>query len=645
MKIIQLKSIHIRSFLFLFFFYMTTLSFAYPVIPQSTTSLYQHLLAINGEWATQGLETTIDLKQNYSFSSHKHRIQTHLKLVEQHLRQKKVSHLSIKQQQNRITQLDVLRQYWQRGLFPKNTFHSQATPYFVDIYETACAVGYLVLESGEKDLVQQIQQKNNYAYIRDMPYDALHVWADNNGFSIDELAWIQPIYSSNSFHGLGNSGGVNGTVNVLVNHNDERLYIGGQFDAVDGQVANSIIAWNGDTWATLGEGVEGEILAMDIYNNQVYIAGNFTLPNEEDTSNIAVWDGSAWQGLQSGDMEGQIYDIIFYQGDLVIGGDFQKVNNMNMPYLARYDLSAQTWSNAAFRYDTNISDYVEIPDAFSVDNTVRCFEMVEEYLLVGGDFNLTAPMVEDGSILKLEAQYLAYWEGGFFEENWKTALQGEHGPAYAVHYQNGYLYVGGAVENNQNIATLSAGIWNYPFEDWLNIAPMGDGRIHGFIENEEGTLMYGGFNENEYFLGIRNIYDGEFDLINVPGFFADNTVKAAVLFQNKLHVGGDFITINGSDPINGLGFLEVVSDVNETQTLSNMNVYYQQQQLHFEYEGLETVANWAMYNGQGQLILSGDLLAGQQHVASALPDLANGIYFYEIVNQNGRKSGKVLIHR
>ncbi len=126
-------------------------------------------------------------------------IQTHLSLVEKTLREKESSHLTPQQRENRVHCLDILHDYWKHGVFPINRYHAARTPYFIDDYGTACAVGQLIIETGNESVAQKIRAENNYAYIRELnqQYPELQLWANANGFEMDELAWIQPGYCFN----------------------------------------------------------------------------------------------------------------------------------------------------------------------------------------------------------------------------------------------------------------------------------------------------------------------------------------------------------------------------------------------------------------------------------------------------------------
>jgi hypothetical protein len=58
--------------------------------------------------------------------------------------------------------LERLRLYRDRGRFPRNEHAAdRAVPVFVDNYDTACAVGHLMRESGAREAVEAISAKNN----------------------------------------------------------------------------------------------------------------------------------------------------------------------------------------------------------------------------------------------------------------------------------------------------------------------------------------------------------------------------------------------------------------------------------------------------------------------------------------------------
>ncbi|MBP6335335.1 MAG: T9SS type A sorting domain-containing protein [Bacteroidia bacterium] len=114
------------------------------------------------------------------------------------MRSRSTENLSDEQKAKRLECLNFLHEYKLNGVFPKNTFHKEPTPYFIDIFGTACAVGQLIIKSGYESFAKQVSVENNYAYIKELNklYPGLQTWADVHGFTLSELAWIQPAYQT-----------------------------------------------------------------------------------------------------------------------------------------------------------------------------------------------------------------------------------------------------------------------------------------------------------------------------------------------------------------------------------------------------------------------------------------------------------------
>jgi hypothetical protein len=66
-------------------------------------------------------------------------------------------------------------------------------PIFVDAAGTRCAVGHL-LDADRPDLVAGIRARANGAWLLEMDEPGVGDWAAAHGFTLDELAWIQPSY-------------------------------------------------------------------------------------------------------------------------------------------------------------------------------------------------------------------------------------------------------------------------------------------------------------------------------------------------------------------------------------------------------------------------------------------------------------------
>ncbi|MBW7914270.1 MAG: hypothetical protein H3C54_11390, partial [Taibaiella sp.] len=196
---------------------------------------YEKLCEVNKCWTEQPDVNQLAYPEYDNRSEHEW-IRTHLSLVEQTLRARSTSHLSAQQQANRLNALAHLNQYWHEGNFPVNDQYNYRTPIFIDKYDNFCAVGYLVKATGFEQVSRKIAAQTNLAYVREMNYPELFAWATEYGFTVDELAWIQPGYGWVSYAkpmGKGTDGEV---YELYVDKAGDKLYVGGNFGKVDSTI-------------------------------------------------------------------------------------------------------------------------------------------------------------------------------------------------------------------------------------------------------------------------------------------------------------------------------------------------------------------------------------------------------------------------
>jgi len=167
---------------------------AQPAI-HSEPSLKTQLEQVNPFWKGKEIQDAVP-EQKMNIDNEVKLLQTHLSLVEKKLREKETSNLTAQQKENRLECLDYLNEYWNKGEFPTNHYHSKRTPYFIDEYNIACAVGYLIQRTGNMELTKRIQRENNNGYLEELAtlYPEIESWRKTFGFEINELAWIQPCY-------------------------------------------------------------------------------------------------------------------------------------------------------------------------------------------------------------------------------------------------------------------------------------------------------------------------------------------------------------------------------------------------------------------------------------------------------------------
>lgn len=627
------------SFLPLLF---TIISYADILPPNEPCQLIDHLTEVNKEWAKQSFHAPF-LNEIFSFQNDNQRIQKHLELVAWFLKNKSNDHLDMSQKINRINQLNVLNEYWQKGQFPRNTFHQKRQPYFVDVYGTACAVGYLVLESGEKELVEKISTENNFAYVEDMQFPALENWATENGFTKPELAWIQPGYPPphHIYGTVGNNGGIVGHVNVMKTSPDgEHLYFAGNFSEIDGQAANNIIAYDGESWIDLNAPIEGEIfdIAFHPYGGMI-VVGDFLIDGHKNVANYK-FDTETWTHGDITDMDGVIYAVLEHNTRVVIGGDFSTINGQDYQNLAIATLADSfAWSNSSFAYDGTMT--VEVLNSFGVDGEVRALQKSGFHILVGGDFLLTAPEVSHPDLVtQQETSYLAQWSAQ--QRDWVTGFEGGHVPVNAALINEGAIFVGGEVETGQMESPFSvhtAGVWvNTGYFDASN------GMIHTICPYGDYTVVGGEF---IFFEGVVGLWSDNLTVVNSEGEPAINTsvngaVHACAEFQNKLFFAGDFSQASATS-VNRLAWtefdLQTSSQENHFQDLS---IFMADNQLFVKDIALAEDATINLFDLQGRLVDNFEMNAGQDDYYFDLTDLPKGAYVYHLQNATGQASGKLV---
>lgn len=174
------------------------LVFALSVKTMSGQVQLEQLVQVNAGWQGQaGLFERIDKAALPLYTLDENDlIAAHLRLVLRCLKNNTPICFSKGQLKNRAHCLSILEQYIQNGVFPKNLHHATRTPYFIDDAGNACAVGYLMLRTGQDSIVRVINQRSNYAYIKELASNTPQLvdWANAKGFTVEELAWIQPGY-------------------------------------------------------------------------------------------------------------------------------------------------------------------------------------------------------------------------------------------------------------------------------------------------------------------------------------------------------------------------------------------------------------------------------------------------------------------
>lgn len=579
---------------------------------------YNKLVAVNKCWTEQkdinvgsfeGLETATD----------KEWIRVHLMLVEQTLRARSTRHLNAAQQANRARCLEILNRYWKEGNFPINDQYAYRTPIFIDNYNNFCAVGFLIKETGHEPISRMIASKTNLAYVREMNYPEVGNWATENGFTIDELAWIQPSYPPKSRCGkIGN--GVDGFVQELyVDTTTQQLFVGGQFYQADKSfVANNIayITENAGvyTWHKMGNGVNGRVNAITKFEDKIFVAGSFDSASGMEAKNIAYWDGSTWHN--AGCIDGVVNDLTVFEGVLYAAGNFK-------------GCGSEIGNNFA---QWNGTKWTMIPGIKGRINTLEGFK---EHLALGGKFDFDTAI--NANAIK--------WNPTSSFQKFDNKINNE---VMDFEMYQDTLYV--VCKNIQSIDTfqlfqklsgnhwinfLEPGSYSYAF------GPKTDSNSFNTLCAESKSINIGG-----YFIVSWGMSHGK-NTINFGSYWAnvDSTVNKMVLFKNELILGGKFKTGMEYEKakfdtveLNGitkrLPWKLSIPEKSTKETTFKIYPNPTQSGSTIQIENNVGATQFSISNIEGKLIVNGNL-SNKNEIQ--IPPIASGIYIVEISNTKGEK--------
>ncbi|MFN0137033.1 MAG: immunoglobulin domain-containing protein [Phycisphaerae bacterium] len=306
--------------------------------------------------------------------------------------------------------------------------------------------------------------------------------------------------------------GTDAPINALGSRESE-LVLGGEFVLAD-QVGVSRVARvdvRSDTFAVLGAGINDDVLALAVVNDQIYIGGEFLSgPGGVAADRIAQFDGTNWNALGDG-VDAAVRDIQPIGTDVFVVGDFQNAGGAPAARVARWDGSA--W-NA-------VGD--------GVDDAARAAIDFGGQLVVAGDF-LNSGATPVARVARLS--------GTSFE----ALGDGLDGRVHALVVFNNELFAGGEFGNSG--ATAAPRLARFDGTAWQSVASDLTGRIRAMAIFNNELIIGGTFTRagNVTANGIAR-FDGTAFRAFPEGWTSGEVTSIGTL-DGELYVGGAF-TVTG----------------------------------------------------------------------------------------------------
>lgn len=215
------------------------------------------------------------------------------------------------------------------------------------------------------------------------------------------------------------------------------VIIAGNFTQIEGQPFNYIAGWDGTKWFSVGGGLNGPVNALATDGTNLYAGGSFSRAGDTLAANVALFDGVQWKGMyDQGEIvqgtSGEVLDIDFGDGGVVVVGTFGTAGGVNASNVAAWNKSGPRWTN--FSTGTN--------------NRVRAVTPTNAGTVIGGDFSRAG-----GN----DVNNIALWDGS----DWKAMGNGSNGVVSSLSNASGEAIAFGYFDDSpsRKIARFRGGIW------------------------------------------------------------------------------------------------------------------------------------------------------------------------------------------
>ncbi len=371
---------------------------------------------------------------------------------------------------------------------------------------------------------------------------------------------------------------------LAITKHDNEIYAGG-FCASDGGLKK----WNGTTWVTVGSGVNGSVVALEVYNNELFIGGVFDTIGGIPCDGFAKWDGNNYTPIGMPSIfipPSAVTAICIYQGEIYLGGNFYTAAypNDTIQNIIRYDGS--NWKSAGGGMHGGM------------DN-ISCFAIFKNELYVAGTFTKA-----HGNV----GNYIQKWDGTSWSE------------------------VGGGVIGNGGVGNGQISDLIIYHNELYAVGVFGyaGGIPAQYISKWDGTNWCGLSSFFDNTIGCLGVYN---DMLYVGGGFT--TIDGDTMNFIAKWIGGNYVDTCGN-----------ISSVNEIPSQENTITVYPNPFSDFTTLVLSKPlfkATLLVYDIVGKEVWRKENLTGRE-IKISRGGMSQGMYFFKIIDGNtSTGQGKMLI--
>lgn len=435
-----------------------------------------------------------------------------------------------------------------------------------------------------------------------------------------------------------------GTTNGFIIEFDEHdgdIYAAGFFTLIGGRSARYLARWDGSQWNEVGPGLPEACHAMHSFQGALHLAiyqfdvdSNYVYRWNSDIGVLSRLGPGFYLTTATANFSNipSLYDILDYNGQLVVCGEFDRIGGAAISGIATWD--GQQWQPLG----GGLSGYID--GSYEVMYPHKML-VHDGYLYVAGNFKKAGNMNANG---------IARWNGS----QWEALGAGFNGAVLGLDFFNGELYAGG--EFTRSGSNELAYIARWDGAEWvspgISVAYEPE-PPYPFVHTIKalGGKLYalGGFDKctdaggNDISCGGILSYDG-LSWDGMAGGFSGNAggeSEAIIPYEGGILVGGSF-NFAGGNVVNSMALWGVVSGAGEALPLLPARIFPNPAEgrfiVHLPEEG--RFFSYRLLSSTGQVVLSGQGQDGQPIAAGGLP---GGLYILHGECEAGAFRAKVVL--